>query len=157
MLKTTPRHYTRELSTKVHLLQGLPSVRCGPHWTRHGTTGVIYDCFKRLFKIYHVHTRICNWTFTLVRENSGTRERISALTSLWQRAHCYTYIIAYSRQLTTAWYLMTTSPRSPAFSSPRNSSHPASCKFMYESTAAKVPRYSMPHLSLTRTGFPVSS
>ena len=30
------------------------------------------------------------------------------------------------------------------------------CKFMYESTAIRMPLYSIPHLSLTMTGSPVS-
>ena len=54
-------------------------------------------------------------------------------------------------------HLISTSPRFPANLPSMYSSVDASCRFMYASVDTRNPLYSMPHLSLTITGFPVSS
>lgn len=61
------------------------------------------------------------------------------------------------RRYKTLLHLIRTSPRFPVQFPSIYSSVFASCRFMYASTDTRKPLYSMPHLSFTMTGFPVSS
>jgi hypothetical protein len=61
------------------------------------------------------------------------------------------------RRYKTLLHLIKTSPRLPVQFPSIYSSVSASCRFMYASTETRNPLYSIPHLSFTMTGFPVSS
>lgn len=61
------------------------------------------------------------------------------------------------RRYKTLLHLINTSPRFPVQFPSIYSSVLANCRFMYASTETRNPLYSIPHLSFTMTGFPVSS
>jgi len=104
------------------------------------------------FIIVSIHTWHCHIFSVKHRRRKNRKSKVQM---------CYSLISPSSsssstpRMYNTLLHLIRTSPRLPERAPSMYSSVFASCKFMYPSTDTRNPLYSIPHFSLTMTGFPV--